>query len=176
MTEAAHHRVATICRTSGLIATALACTLSYTATAIERATSVDRAFLAWDIQIEIQQQDMGHLAEKRARTQPVRDLGRYLVERHQQMQQRLQQVADQLDVILSHKLSEVHLRIQRHYAAISSASFDTAFVRHEIGDYRYFLTHFQAAAASGTGLVKTYASSEIPQLKEDQSKIIALPH
>ncbi|MBV8457252.1 MAG: hypothetical protein JO122_11630 [Acetobacteraceae bacterium] len=38
------------------------------------------------------------------------------------------------------------------------------------------LTHFRAAAASGAGLVKSYAASEIPQLKEDQSRIVALPH
>jgi hypothetical protein len=85
-------------------------------------------------------------------------------------------VADQLSVILSHKLSEVHLRIQRHYATISSAGFDTAFVRHEIGDYRCLLAHLQAAASSGRGLVKSYAASEIPRLKEDQSKIVTLPH
>jgi hypothetical protein len=31
----------------------------------------------------------------------------------------------------------------------------------------------RAAAAWGTGLVKNYAASEIPQLKENQSKIVA---
>lgn len=166
----------TVYRTIIFGALALTCALSHSATATERATDADRAFLAWDIQIEIQQQDMGHLAEKRARTPQVRDLGSYLVERHQQMQQRLQHVANQLGVVLSHKLSELHLRIQRHYAAIPATSFDQAFVRHEIGDYHYFLSNLEAAAASGTGLVKTYAASEIPQLKQDQSKIIALPH
>ena len=171
-----HHQLATIYRTIIFGALAIASALPHSAAAKERTTNADRAFLAWDIQIEIQQQDMGHLAEKRARTPQVRDLGRYLVERHQQMQQRLQQVADQLGISLSHQLSELHLRVQRHYATIPDAGFDGAFVRHEIGDYHYFLSHFEAAATSGTGLVKTYAASEIPQLKEDQSKITALPH
>lgn len=42
----------------------------------------DRAFLEWAIQIEIQQQDMGRIAERRAQTPAARELGTYLLERH----------------------------------------------------------------------------------------------
>jgi hypothetical protein len=35
------------------------------------------------------------------------------------------------------------------------------------------LAHFQGRRSTGTGLVKTYAASEISQLKENQSKIVA---
>ncbi|HJU19210.1 MAG TPA: DUF4142 domain-containing protein [Stellaceae bacterium] len=141
-----------------------------------KSDSTDRAFLVWDIQIEIQQQDMGRLAARRALTKEVRDLGSHLVERHQQAQRRLEEVARRLGIALSHRLSETHLRVQRHYAATPGARFDKAFVHHEVGDYRYFLSHFEAAARSGSAPVRAYAAHQIPQLKADQAGIIALMH
>jgi putative membrane protein len=137
-------------------------------------SNTDRAFLSWAIQIEIQQQDMGRIAVRRAQTPAVRGLGNYLIERHRQAQQRLQAVAAQLRAPLSDKLSAAHMRVQARYASISSVSFDAAFVRHEAGDYRYFLAHFEAAANSGSGPVRDYATKEISHLKEDESKITAL--
>ena len=42
-------------------------------------SEADRAFLAWDIQIEIQQQDMGRLGERRGQTAPTPE---FLAMRH----------------------------------------------------------------------------------------------
>jgi predicted outer membrane protein len=137
-------------------------------------SNVDRAFLAWAIQIEIQQQDMGRIAERRARAAEVHKLGDYLVARHQQAQQRLEKVANQLKVPLSSKLSAMHLEVQKGFTSIQSDNFDKAFIRHEVGDYRYFLSHFEAAAISGGAVVREYATSEIQRLKEDQANITAL--
>ena len=63
---------------------------------VQAQSNADRAFLAWAVQIEIQQQDMGRIAERRAQNGKVRNLGDYLVQRHQQAQQRLENVANQL--------------------------------------------------------------------------------
>ena len=138
------------------------------------ASPIDRAFLAWDIQIEIQQQDMGRLAERRAKTETVRDLGAMLVQRHWQAQQRLTQVASDLAVPLSTTLSEMHLRIQRRYATIAPSRFDKAFTQHEIGDYRYFLAHFEPEARTRNPVLRTYCTEQIAQLKQDQARIVAL--
>jgi putative membrane protein len=137
-------------------------------------SQADRAFLAWDIQIEIQQQDMGRLAEKRGQTAEVRTLGTYLIDRHQQAQQRLQGIADRLKVTLSTRLSPTHLRVQQRYASISDATFDKAFVRHEVGDYRYFLSHFEAASQTQNQIVHDYCAGEIPRLTDGQTKIVTL--
>ena len=102
-------------------------------------SSADSGFLAWAVQIEIQQQDMGRIAERRARNDEVHNLGDYLVQRHRQAQQRLEKVANQLDEVLSNKLSATHLRVQSRFRSIAAASFDSAFIDQEIGDYRYFL-------------------------------------
>jgi predicted outer membrane protein len=119
--------------------------------AILAQTAGDRAFLAWAVQIEIQQQDMGRIAERRAQTAAVREFGSYLVQRHQQAQQRLETVASRLGAAPSSKLSATHLRVQSHFRSIPSGSFDRAFIGHEIGDYRYFLQHFEAASRTGGG-------------------------
>jgi predicted outer membrane protein len=140
----------------------------------ERRDSSARAFLAWAIQVGIQQEDMGRLAAGRAQRAEVKGLGRYLVERHREGEERLQVAARQANVQLSKKLSATHLRIQRRYAAIPDAEFDQAFIRHEIGDYRYFLSHFQAAAISGNQVIREYATKEIGSLKQDQAKIMAI--
>lgn len=137
-------------------------------------TAGDRAFLASAVQIEIQQQDMGRIAERRAQTAAVREFGGYLVQRHQQAQQRLETVASRLGAAPSSKLSATHLRVQSHFRSILSGSFDRAFIGHEIGDYRYFLQHFEAASRTGGALVRQYATSEIVNLTEDQAKIMAL--
>jgi predicted outer membrane protein len=137
-------------------------------------TAVDRAFLAWAVQIEIQQQDMGRIAERRAQAAAVREFGGYLVLRHRQGQLRLEIVANHLGVALSSKLSATHLRVQSRFRSIPSASFDKAFIRHEVGDYRYFLQHFETASRTGGPLVRQYATSEVENLKEDQAKIAAL--
>ena len=119
------------------------------ASPVQAQSKPDRAFLAWAVQIEIQQQDMGRIAERRAQNGKVRNLGDYLVQRHQQAQQRLENVANQLGEVLSNKLSATHLRVQSRFRSIAEASFDGAFIHHEIGDYRYFLRRFEAAARSG---------------------------
>jgi hypothetical protein len=49
---------------------------------------------------------MGRIAERRAQNDKVRNFCAYLVQRHQQAQQRLQNVADQLGEVLSSKLSQ----------------------------------------------------------------------
>jgi putative membrane protein len=137
-------------------------------------TASDRAFLAWAIQIEIQQQDMGRIAEERARTDRVRQLGSYLVARHLQAQRRLEELDRQLGITLSDKLSQTHLQVQSRFRSIASAHFDGAFIRHEVNDYRYFLAHFEAAAHSGTPSVRQYAVSEIANLRQDQARIATL--
>jgi putative membrane protein len=134
----------------------------------------DGAFLAWAIQIEIQQQDMGRIAEERARTGRVRQLGSYLVARHQQAQRRLEELAHQLGTALSNKLSQTHLQVQRRFRSIAGASFDGAFIRHEINDYRYFLAHFETAAHSSIPSIRQYAASEITNLRKDQARIATL--
>lgn len=154
--------------------TALTFTSPLTAGAAAPPNQADRNFLAWDIQIEIQQQDMGRLAERRGQTEEVRALGTYLVNRHRDSQQRLQQVVSQLEVTLSVELSPTHLRVQKHFASISDAVFDKAFIRHEIADYRYFLNHFEASAHTQNKPLRDYCISEIPLLKEDQARITAL--
>ena len=137
-------------------------------------SQADRAFLAWDIQIEIQQQDMGRLAETRGQRAEVRTLGTYLVDQHQHARQRLQGIADRLKVALSTRLSPTHLRVQQRYASISDATFDKAFVRHEIGDYRYFLSHFEAASQTQNQIIHDYCAGEISKLKQGQTKILTL--
>jgi len=137
-------------------------------------TAGDRAFLAWAIQIEIQQQDMGRIAERRAQAAAIPEFGDYLVRRHQQAQQRLEIAASRLGAALSSKLSATHLRVQSRFRSIPSPSFDSAFIRHEIGDYRYFLQHFETASRTGGPLVRQYATSEIAKLREDQAKIATL--
>lgn len=137
-------------------------------------SNADSHFLAWAVQIEIQQEDMGRIAERRAQNDKIRGLGDYLVQRHQQAQQRLENVANQLGEVLSNKLSATHLRVQSRFRSIAGASFDSAFIDHEIADYRYFLQHFEAAARTGSSLVRQYARSEIVNFREDQGKIIAI--
>lgn len=146
----------------------------HAAMGVEKLSNADRAFLAWAIQIEIQQQDMGRLAARRAQTGAVRNLGNYLLDRHSQARQRLEKVAGQVNVPLSDQLSAMHIRVQKRYASIASAHFDRGFVRHEIGDYNYFLIHFGAAARSRNRLIRAYAANELVRLREDQSKITAL--
>ena len=70
---------------------------------VQAQSNADRAFLASAVQIEIQKQDMGRFAERRAQNDNVRNLGDYLVQRHQQAQQRLENVANQLGEVLSNK-------------------------------------------------------------------------
>jgi predicted outer membrane protein len=137
-------------------------------------SEADRAFLAWDVQIEIQQQDMGRLGERRGQTAEVRELGAYLINQHQQSQAELRRIADRLGVRLSEALSPTHLRIQQHYAAVSAESFDQAFVQHEVGDYRYFLRHFEAAAHTANTDVRRYVETELPRLHDGQKKVEAL--
>ena len=137
-------------------------------------SDADRAFLSWAIQIEIQQQDMGGIAERRAQTAEVRALGSYLVERHREAEQRLREVAIRLNIPLSDKLSATHLRVQSRFSSIPSAGFDRAFIHHEVGDYRYFLSHFREATSSGSPLIRQYAASEFAPFEEDQAKIMAL--
>lgn len=136
----------------------------------------DRAFLEWAIQIEIQQQDMGRIAERRAQLPAVRELGTYLLGRHRQAEARLRQTASRLGVALSSRLSATHLRVQNRFASIPSANFDKSFIRHEIGDYRYFIAHFNAAAASRDRSVQQYATNELASLRQDQTRILTQAH
>jgi hypothetical protein len=83
-------------------------------------------------------------------------------------------VASRLGEALSSKLSATHLGVQSRFRSIPAAGFDSAFIHHEIGDYRYFLQHFEPASRTGGPLVRQYATGEIANLREDQAKIAAL--
>jgi uncharacterized protein DUF4142 len=136
----------------------------------------DRAFLEWAIQIEIQQQDTGRIAQRCAQIPAIGELGTYLLERHRQAESRLRQVSSRLGVALSNRLSATHLRVQRRFASIPSADFDRSFIRHEVSDYRYFIAHFEPAAASRNVSIRLYASNELANLRQDQTRILALAH
>jgi hypothetical protein len=69
--------------------------------------------------------------------------------------------------VIPNKLSATHLRVQSRFRSIAETSFDGGFIHHEIGDYRYFLQHFEAVARTGSPLVRQYAASEIVNLSED---------
>lgn len=71
-------------------------------------------------------------------------------------------------------VTATHLHVQSRFRSIPGASFDGAFIRHEVGDYRYFLQHFEEAASRGSPLIRQYATSEIVNLEEDQAKIMSV--
>ncbi|RUW76608.1 DUF4142 domain-containing protein [Mesorhizobium sp. M4B.F.Ca.ET.049.02.1.2] len=169
---AAHHGKGAL---RALLALLLAAGISGATPANSQSRS-DRAFLEWAIQIEIQQQDMGRIAQRRAQTPEVRELGTYLLERHSQAESRLRPVASRLGVVLSNRLSATHLRVQRRFTSIPSADFDRGFIRHEVGDYRYFIAHFETAAASRNRSIRQYATNELPTLRQDQTRILTLAH
>ncbi|WP_430679416.1 DUF4142 domain-containing protein [Mesorhizobium album] len=169
---AAHHGKGVLRALLGLL---LAAGVSETTPAYSQSRS-DRAFLEWAIQIEIQQQDMGRIAQRRSQTPAVRELGTYLLERHRQAESRLRPVASRLGVPLSNGLSATHLRVQRRFTSIPSADFDRGFIRHEVGDYRYFIARFDAAAASRNRSIRQYATNELTGLRQDQTRILTLAH
>ncbi|MDX8492509.1 DUF4142 domain-containing protein [Mesorhizobium sp. VK22B] len=169
---AAHHGKGVLRALFGLL---LAAGISEATPAYSQSRS-DRTFLEWAIQIEIQQQDMGRIAQRRAQTPAVRELGTYLLERHRQAESRLRQISSRLGVELSNRLSATHLRVQRRFTSIPSANFDRGFIRHEVGDYRYFIVHFEAAAASRNSSIRQYATNELTSLRQDQTRILTLAH
>lgn len=165
-----HHRRGLPCALLGLL---LAIGISGFPPSYSQARS-DHTFLVWAYQIEIQQQDMGRIAERRAQTPAVRELGTYLIDSHRRAESRLKQIAARLGFTLSNKLSATHLGVQRRFKSIPGASFDRAFIRHEIGDYSYFITHFEAAAASHNRTIRQYATNELASLREGQTRILVL--
>lgn len=108
----------------------------------------DQTFMKEAAQGNLAEIQAGQLAQQRGTTQPVKQLGQTLVTDHQEMNQKLEQFAQQNNVTLPTSPTSAHQKQMNSLEKLQGQKFDHSFARDEVSDHEKDIAKFQKEAKS----------------------------
>jgi putative membrane protein len=134
--------------------------------AAAQANQQDQTFLRKAHQSNLAEIQAGRLAQQKAASASVRDMGARLVRDHTRLDSRLRPVADQLGVNLPDRPNAMQRQVAAQLSAKSGAAFDRAWVAAMIVGHRQALADGQAELRSGSSdRVRSLARSAAPVIQ-----------
>jgi putative membrane protein len=134
--------------------------------AAAQANQQDQTFLRKAHQSNLAEIQAGRLAQRKAASASVRDMGARLVRDHTRLDSRLRPVADQLGVNLPDRPNAMQRQVAAQLAARSGAAFDRAWVAAMLVGHRQALADGQAELRSGSSdRVRSLARSAAPVIQ-----------
>lgn len=141
--------------------------LGLAATQVMAAPASDKKFATKAAEGGLAEVQVGQLAQQKAASPQVKQLGETLVTDHTQANQELQQVAQNEGITLPSQPSSKEQAQSQKLQDLSGAAFDKAFVRMEIKDHQKDIKEFQEEAQSGTDpALKAFAQKSLPVLQK----------
>lgn len=141
--------------------------LGLAATQVMAAPAADKKFATKAAEGGLAEVQVGQLAQQKAASPQVKQLGETLVTDHTQANQELQQVAQNEGITLPSQPSSKEQAQSQKLQDLSGAAFDKAFVRMEIKDHQKDIKEFQEEAQSGTDpALKAFAQKSLPVLQK----------
>ena len=108
--------------------------------------------------------EFGQLAERKGRSQAIKDFGRQMVADHGKANQQLTQLAHAANVPQPGDLDQEHKAIRGQLEKLSGADFDLAYIRGQVGDHQKTAQLLEWEIGSG----------QDPQLKDFASQILPI--
>ena len=138
------------------------------------ASADDKDFAVKAAQGGMAEVQMGNLAQQNASSDPVKALGRRLVEDHTKLNTDLREIAGREGIVLPTEVSsKLRGEIDR-LAKLSGAEFDREFLNEAVSDHRADLDEFQKEAASGSNkAIRDFAAGSQPTLQSHLNMALA---
>lgn len=133
----------------------------------QTASKEDQTFLMKAIEGNLAEIEMGKLAQQKAQSANLKDLGAMLVKDHTDANDKALSLAKQLNVQAPTKLSQKHLQERDRLSKLSGTQFDSEFAKHMVSDHKEDIADFtkQSRMKAGDPTV-SFASDTLPVLQK----------
>ncbi len=129
--------------------------------------SDDYDFVTQAARIDMEEVQLGELAQKKGNSEAVRNFGARLVKDHSSNSTRLQEIATQKGAVVPSQLSQKQESTVQHLERLSGADFDQAFAKHMVKGHEHAIKEFKSAAKDASDAqLRTFAQSTLPVLEE----------
>ena len=143
-----------------------------TATTGDKLSRGERKFLSKAAQGGMAEVQLGQLAQEKAASDEVKQIGEKLVEDHSQANDQVQQIAMAKGVDLPKDISGKHKSAVKRLSKLSGQEFDREFLRYQLEHHREDIREFEKTADKAENPeVKEFASNALPLLKKHQDMV-----
>lgn len=127
----------------------------------------DKNFVMDAARSSMAEQQLSDLAEKKARSESVKDLAREIKDEHTQAVDKLQQIASNKNVSLPSDVSRSDRTIIDRLQKLSGAEFDKEYMRQTVKEHQKDVESYRQQAKSAKDEdVKEYAQNTLPTLEQ----------
>jgi len=126
----------------------------------------DKSFMKGAAEGGMAEVELGRLAAQKASDPDVKAFGQRMVDDHSKANDKLKEVASGLAYSLPTDLKASDRREAHHFATLSGADFDHAYVKEMVKDHKGDVKEFEKEATHGNGPVRSFASDTLPTLRE----------
>ena len=131
----------------------------------------DRRFIAKAIDGSMAEVELGKLAQEKASSKDVKEIGRLLEQDHSKSAEELKQIAGQKGVVLPAERKGTEKQMRR-YSSLSGEEFDREFLRRQFRHHEEDIRQFdRVAEKSDDAELKSFASSMLPVLRKHRETI-----
>lgn len=132
-----------------------------------KVSSSEQAFLRHAAEINLSEVDLAQLAQQNATAEPVKQFAQRMITDHTNNQQKLKDLAAQVDVVLPDQLSVDQTALYARLGKLSGTDFDHAYINAMVEGHAQALAQFKNEVKTATDPdVRTYASDTLPMLRE----------
>jgi putative membrane protein len=132
--------------------------------------SDDYDFVVKASRINMEEVQLGELAEKKSNNPEVRSFAERIVRDHSQSNTRLQELATQKGAAVPTEMSRKEDATIQHLESLSGAAFDKAFAEHMVKGHKHAIKEYKSAAKDMSDAdLRTLAETTLPVLEEHLS-------
>jgi len=131
----------------------------------------DKEFVKGATESSATEVQLGKLAQEKASSDAVKELGKQMVEAHTQTAQQLKKAADALNVQMPSEPPRKAKKAEEKLAKLSGADFDRAYVKIAADEQKQTVKQFEREAKNGRVQgVKDFAAKNLPAERERQKQ------
>lgn len=126
-----------------------------------------KAFIAKVAQINVNEQQLGHLAEQKGSKDAVKDFGKRMVEDHSHAESQLKKLAERKGVTLPAGPDAKASSLEQQLSAQSGTQFDRDYLEHMIAGHKQAIALLKNEIQRGKDpAIKAYAKNTLPTIQE----------
>ncbi len=135
----------------------------------------DAEFLVSAAAINLEEIELGKLAQTRATTAEVRDLGKMMETEHSKASSDLQALAESKQISIPTTLTDAGLKAQKDLMDTDAKDFDKEYVDKMVSGHKDAISQYEDASSDANDPeIRDWASSMVPVLREHLDKFIVL--
>jgi putative membrane protein len=126
-----------------------------------------KAFVKKAADINLDEIELGKLAEQKGNDAMVKDFGKRMVEDHTQAENQLKPIAQKEGVTLPTQAGENAAKMKQQLSGLSGTQFDQVYIKHMMSGHKDAIACFENEIEHGnTQAIKSYAASTLPVIQD----------